>query len=747
MRSRQQIQSKLINHHISKSVLNSKYPVVRQYDQIDCGPAALLSVLKFWGGNSSLVHVRELANTDAQGSNMLGLVNAAKELGFEAVGASGDYEDLMQETMPCIAHVILENQLQHFVIIYKIDAKGVLIGDPAKGVYKLSKEKFIEIWRQRAVILLTPNGELFENKTPNWLHWVFAYFKKEESWLYQSIFLGILYTLFGLLVAVFVQWLVDRFIPERDTFKIIITGVFLLVLQLLRALAGYLRQRFLVELNRRVNINVNKDFLSHIFQLPLRFFDTRKKGDITARINDGIKIQQAVLRILGITIIDGLIIFGSFAFLFILAPTLGWIVLTTLPLYALILALAAKSFKAEQNEVMKSYAQVESFYFDSLNGINEILSYHVSSAFARLNKFFFEKFQQQTAKLGLTQARISLYAELAAGALVVGVLSFGAILVIQKSLLLGQMIAAYSLLANMLPAVNRLVEANILLQGASIAVQRLMDLLLVETEKNAGKLPFKLNESLIIKDIQFTWPKGQELLRGVNLAIPKGQITSLWGISGSGKSTLVKIVQRQYALSDGQIFADCRPIGDFELLSYRRNIAVVPQEVKIFNGTILENIQVGREGVDSNRILKRVEQLGLAAFLSRFEHGLLTLVGEEGRQLSGGEMQFLALIRALVESPAVLILDEGISAIDVEIEHFIFKVVRDYSKNHAVLLITHNLQTIIKTDTVYLLEDGVITQSGPPHELLRSHNRFKNLWNIQNNTTRELKFEGSANVI
>ena len=728
-------------------IINSKYPLVRQYDQIDCGPAALLSVLKFWGGDSSLVHVRELANTDAQGSNMLGLVNAAKQFGFEAVGASGDYEDLMKETMPCIAHVILENQLQHFVVIYKIDTKYVLIGDPAKGVYKLSKEKFIEIWRQKAVILLTPNDKLFKKKPPNWFHWIFAYFKKEESWLYQSIFLGILYTLFGLLVAVFVQWLIDRFIPERDTFKIIITGVFLLVLQLLRALAGYLRQRFLVELNRRVNINVNKDFLSHIFQLPLKFFDTRKKGDITARINDGIKIQQAVLRLLGITIIDGLIIFGSFAFLFILAPTLGWIVLATLPLYALILAFAAKSFKAEQNEVMKSYAQVESFYFDSLNGIIEILSYHVSSSFARLNKFFFEKFQQQTAKLGLTQARISLYAELAGGALVVGVLSFGAILVIQESLLLGQMIAAYSLLANMLPAVNRLVEANILLQGASIAVQRLMDLLLVETEKNTGKLPFKLNESLIIKDVQFTWPKGQELLRGVNLAIPKGQITSLWGISGSGKSTLVKIIQRQYALSDGQIFADCIPIGDFELQSYRRNIAVVPQEVKIFNGTILENIQVGREGVDSNRILKRVEQLGLAAFLSRFEHGLLTLVGEEGRQLSGGEMQILALIRALVESPAVLILDEGISAIDVEIEHFIFKVVRDYSKNQAVLLITHNLHTIIKTDTVYLLEDGIITQSGSPHELLRSHNRFKNLWNIQNNTVKKLKIEESANVI
>ncbi|MFQ5638465.1 MAG: cysteine peptidase family C39 domain-containing protein [bacterium] len=149
-----------------KKVFKSKYPVVRQYDQIDCGPAALLSILKFWGGDSSLVHVRELTKTDAQGSNMLGLVNAAKELGFAATGATSEYEDLMKERMPCIAHVVREDNLQHFVVIYKIDSEKVLIGDPGKGRYKLPKDRFLEIWKQQAVILLTPKTELLNNTPP-----------------------------------------------------------------------------------------------------------------------------------------------------------------------------------------------------------------------------------------------------------------------------------------------------------------------------------------------------------------------------------------------------------------------------------------------------------------------------------------------------------------------------------------------------------------------------------------------------
>ncbi|MCA9731686.1 MAG: peptidase domain-containing ABC transporter [Deferribacteres bacterium] len=708
-----------------------KYPVVRQYDQIDCGPAAVLSILKFYGGNSSIVHIRELTQTDASGSNMLGLVKAAKKLGFQAYGATGEYEDLMTEKMPCIAHVIIDKRLQHFVIVYKIDGKGVLIGDPGKGLVKLSKEQFLTIWQRKAIVLLKPGENLFKDTPPHWFKWIWNFFKEEESWLYQTLFLGIVATTLGLLVSVFVQWLIDRFIPEKDFYKIVLTGVFVLGLQSLKAGTAYLRQHFLVELSKRVNVNVNTDFLSHIFHLPISFFKTRKKGDITARINDTIKIQMALLNFFSVSIIDGLIIFGSFILLFFLAKPLAWLALVTLPFYAVLLYFATNKIKIQQNETMKSYAQVEAFYFDSLDGIEEILSFNTSPSFIKINRLIFENFQQKAAQLGLTQAGISFIAELTSGILIVAVLGFGATLVMNDTLLLGQMMASYSLLANMLPAINRLVGANISLQGASIAVQRLFDLLLVEKEHNHGEKAFSMNDAIHIKNLQFGWPKGIQLFNDLNMSIPKGKITSLWGKSGTGKSTLAQILQRKYTVEYGSIMVDDVPIQEINLCALRKNIAVISQNIKIFNGSILENIVVGREVNDMQDLQNRISEFGLDAFFSHFQFGLHTRIGEDGQQLSGGEKQIIGLVRALLDEPQVLIVDEGINAIDAEMEYLVFATLKAYSRQHAVLLISHNLRTLAKTDTLYLLENGQIAATGKPTELLKSSKRFQKLWQIQ----------------
>ena len=295
---------------------------MRQYDQSDCGPAALLSVLQYYKGNAGLVHLREICQTDSSGSTMLGMVKAAGKIGFKAHGASGEYEDLIDEKMPCIAHVVLPDGLQHFIVIYKIDGKGVFVGDPGRGKYKLKKEEFLKIWQQKAVVLLKPEKELLNAAVPHWLTWIYAYLKQQEVWISQTIFLGVMYPALGLITAVFIQWLIDSFIPEKNYEKIIYAGLFLLFLLILRAIIGYLRGKFLVILNKRVNLNVTGDFLAHLFRLPKYFFDTRRIGDITARINDSMQIHQAILLFTNATIIDGMIIVGSLAFMPIFLPLL-----------------------------------------------------------------------------------------------------------------------------------------------------------------------------------------------------------------------------------------------------------------------------------------------------------------------------------------------------------------------------------------------------------------------------------------
>ena len=713
-----------------QNLFKTKYPVVRQYDQIDCGPAALLSVLKYFGGNTNLVHMRELCETDALGASMLGLVKAAEKIGFRAIGASGEYEDLMNEDMPCVAHVVLENNLQHFIVIYQINSEKVLVGDPGKGRYYLTKKEFLEIWESKSVILFTQDKEILNAQVSHWLSWIFHYLKKQESWIYQSIFLGVLYTVFGLATAIFVQWLIDRFIPEKNIEKIIYTGIFLLLLLVLRAIVGYLRVRFLVILNKRVSLNITGDFFHHLFRLPKRFFDTRKTGDITARINDSLKIHQAILLFTNSTLIDGLIIIGSLCFMFFLSPFIATISLCALPIYGFILFSRTKTLKAQQREVMKNHALVESTYINSIQGFNEILSFNLAGTFTEMNMLFFRGFQDRIEKLGFTQNHLSFAAELSAALLTVSILTIGSLRVINGNILLGQLMASYSLLATILPSIMNLVAAYISLQGAHIAANRLMDLLLVEKEKNPSKMPFVLKEKLTIQNGAFAYPRGKPLFAGLNLTLEKGKLTSLWGPSGIGKSTLVQLIERKYALGEGQILLDNTPVNNFDLLDYRKNIGVVPQEIKIFNGTVMENILLGRDGLDPDQIIKKMNLLGLNGFIELFDNGAMTLLGEEGRKLSGGEKQLLALSRALFDQPDILIIDEGFSSIDINIESLIFQTIKDYAKTHIVFLISHDLDKILRTEYVYLLDkDGILEDGHPLHLLQNKQGYLTGLFN------------------
>lgn len=711
--------------------LAPRHPVVRQYDQIDCGPAALLSVLRSWGGNASLVKVRELAHTGPRGSTLLSLVNAAGALGFRARGARGEYDDLWREALPCIAHVVVGERLNHFVVVYRADERGVLLGDPGRGLVHATRAEFEQMWKTRAVALLEPGPGLVRAEVPHWSRWIAAYFRREETWLVQSLFLGVTYTLLALLTSVFVKWVIDRFIPQHDLVKIAFTGGALLVLQLLRAAAGYLRQRFLVELNQRVSMGMATDFLAHVFHLPASFFATRKTGDIMARINDSAKIQAAVLRILGGTVVDVLLILGSLGFLFAVAVPIGWLALGAVPVYAAILTLATRRIRREQGETVHAYAHVEAAYVDSLGGIESVRAFRAGDTFAQMVTRLYGTFQDRSLKLGYTQAVVGLQAELAGGVLVMGTLMMGAALVIRGQLQLGEMMAAYSLLAGMLPSTLRLVEANIGLQGASVAATRLMDLLLVERERGTGEAEFTMQHGIRLEGVEFSWSPLQPLLAGVDLELPRGRVTGLWGVSGAGKSTLVRVLERAYAPGAGRLALDGRDAAGVSLEAWRRNVVCVPESVKIFNGTLMDNVLMGRPLADPRDVIARIGALGLGPFFSRFPAGLFTLVGEDGHHLSSGERQVVGLVRALYDEPAVLVADEGMNAIDVNVAALIFGVLAAYAREHAVLVISHNLQTLMRVDHLYVLEAGRIVEEGAPGALRAAGGRFHGLWRTQ----------------
>ena len=190
----------------------ARYPVVRQYDRVDCGPARLLAVLRFHGGDAGLAPVRSLAGTDASGTSLLGLYRAAETLGFDARGVTGDYDALRAVKLPCIAHVVVDGG-PHYMVVYEAGEHDLRVADPARGLVQLTRTEFERIWEQRAVLLLEPGAQLRSTPPPHWFPWVLHHCRGAQGWLVQSVFLGLVYTALGLVTAFVVQRLVDDFIP------------------------------------------------------------------------------------------------------------------------------------------------------------------------------------------------------------------------------------------------------------------------------------------------------------------------------------------------------------------------------------------------------------------------------------------------------------------------------------------------------------------------------------------------------
>ena len=685
------------------------HPVVRQYDRVDCGPACLLSVLRSHGGETGLPRVRTLCSTDASGTTLLGLHRAALSLGFEARGASGDYDSLRKEKLPCIAHVVVEGA-QHYIVVYEARDARLKVGDPARGRLWLTREEFEEIWTQRAVLLLQPGPELLREHPPHWFQWVLGRIRHSHGWLVQSVFLGAIYTILGLATAVVVQRLIDEFIVLHDVSRILWAGGFLLVLHALRGLVGYLRQRFLVGLSRRASNAIASEFLDHLFKLPARYFDTRKRGDIIARLQDASRIQTAVLEILGSTTIDVLIAVLSMAAVFYFSPALGWIALPLLAPYALLAGSAARRIHHEHHAALGAYGRLHASYVDALEGIASIRTLGVGRAFSRLNQALFGRFQTRVERLGLTRAALGSGVEGVNGALLTTILTVGALLVATGDLGLGAMMAAYSLVAGTLPSLQRVVEGLFTFQGGGAAAQRLQDLLLTAPEGSNGKGPFEMRVELWLDDARFEWPSGEPVLNGASLVLRPGQITGLSGENGSGKTTLVHLLTRRYPLDAGSLRVDGVAASAIDLHAYRRQVAVVPEAVKIFHGTLGDNIALAAEELTRDELADRLRDLDVHPFMNRFNGGLATMLGEDGRRLSAGERQMIGLIRVLVYRPSVVIVDEGLNALDPQLYRTAIRALTAHASRGAVLLISHHPSVLTLADEKFRLEGGVITE-------------------------------------
>jgi ATP-binding cassette subfamily B protein len=721
------------SHRGVPSLKELKKQWIQQHDQSDCGVACLASVIRYFGGESTLEKLREKSGTTKSGTTLLGLYQAAPKFGLIAEPYEADIPNLEKQTDPCILHIVKENHLQHYVVCYGFDGDGFLISDPAEGVKKWSKNELKNVWRSKALLLLK-KGENFvtkdDTKREKW-RWVKNLAEEDIPILGVAAAVGLFIAVLGLSTAIFTQKLIDDFLPNEDTLKLFVGLGLLTFLLLARNGLSWIRQLFLIRQSRDFNNRMIQSFYGSLLRLPIPFFHNRKTGDLIARMNDTRRLQSTITYLVGDVIIDVLMVVAAAVFIMYYSILLGLFVLLSIPVFFLLTWRYHTPIRDGQQEVMKAHAINESNYVDTIQGIAAIKENNREPFFSNITKQVYGHFQNTIFDLGNVGIRFSFWADTANVLFIIGVFVWGSILVLNGEILLGALIAVVQMSGQLIPSANRLALTNLQIQEARVAFNRMYELTSLDPEYNLNDRQNELHElrfdSLDIRNLTFRFPGRSQLLKGISLQVEKGEMVGILGESGCGKTTILHILKRFYREESGDIIInDSKMLKEFPVQEWRNCIASVPQEIKIFNAPLIQNISLSdiSDGKKIEQVIKFCNETGLGQFFKTFPQGYATLLGEEGVNISGGQKQIVALARALYQQPQLLLLDEPTSAMDRETEQKVMGLLARLRDQMAVIMVTHRVQSIKHADRIYTLENGAITISDSPQNLVQYDNLF-----------------------
>lgn len=694
----------------------AKKSFVLQHDSSDCGVACLLSALHFFDGQDNLENLRKLSGTTAEGTTLLGLCHAAEKVGLVAVGYEAEPEQLKALDGLCILHLSLSGGVQHYVVCYGFDVlkQCFLIGDPAKGVEEWTEEKLMDCWK-KVLLTLAPEKGFVTTKMKNadQRNWFLKLLKDDLLILVISALLGIVIAVLGLSTALFTQKLVDEIIPENQLNRLYAGLTMLFLLLVARAAIVFLRQHFLLQQAKAFNERITGAFLSNLLYLPKLFFDTRKTGDLISRLNDTQRIQKSVAYLCGTCIIDLLVVISFAAYLFAYHYSLGLTALLAIPLMGLIAAHFKNIVVGQNMALMGAYAANESNYIDTIQGISEIKAAGKEEQFSARASTYFQSFQSKGFALGKTGNRFNLFMEAVATVIILAILAEVSYLGIHGLLKIGEMMAVLTIAISFIPSCTRLMLTSLQIQEAKVAFNRMYEFASAAPEEiNVALLKAEdwdeKVEELELKNISFRFAGRKQLLSNVNLYLNKGTITALLGESGCGKSTVLQIIQKFYQMESGEILVNNKHhLHHISTTAWRKLIGVVPQDIKIFNCSIVQNICLSELGPAYLKVIELCQLYGLGDYFDQFPQGLLTRVGEDGLNLSGGQKQIVGLMRALFKQPQVLLLDEPTASLDPKTEIFILNLLDRLKVEMCVLLITHKSSTAEIADALYMIHNGV----------------------------------------
>ncbi len=706
---------------------------IKQRDITDCGAACLASVAAYYDLHISVGKIRQYAGTDKQGTNLLGLIEAAEKLGLQAKGAKGPLESLSKIPLPAIVHLILKNGLQHYAVLYKCGKKNITVMDPADGkIITKKKSAFAKEWT--GVVLLLLPAETFkpgnQETTKALRFWQLT--KPHRSVMLEAIAGAIVYTILGLSMSVYLQKIIDFVLVNGNTRFLNLLSVAMLIILVFQLFTGAFKTLLGIQTGQQIDAKLILGYYKHLLQLPQRFFDTMRVGEIISRVNDAVKIRMFINDIALNMLVNVLIVLFSVAVMFVYYWKLAILMLAIVPVYLFIYAVSNRINKKWQRILMENSAELETQLVESVHAAGTIKRFGLEEyANDKTHKRFMVLLQSI-----YTSSKKNLYTgtvfEFITKLFTIVILWTGSYFVINRELSPGELLSFYSLLGYFTGPATSLIEANKHIQDALIAADRLFEIIDLETEISAGEKIQLTHE--MVGDIRFNnacFRYGTRLTVFENLQahITKGNTTGIVGESGTGKSTLLSLLQNLYPLTAGNITIGGIDIQCISNQSLRQLVSVVPQQIDLFAGTIAENIAIGDTEPDMERIIRLSQKLGINDFVEKLPATYNTILNEQGINLSGGQKQRIAIARALYRNPEILILDEATAALDPASEEKVQGTLQWFGQQgKTIIIIAHRLSTIKNCDNILVLKDGRITEQGNHNSLFEMKGEYYRLW-------------------
>ncbi len=708
---------------------------VKQRDITDCGAACLSSIAAYYKLHIPVSRIRQIAGTDKKGTNILGMVEAAKKMGFMAKGVRGEWESLFKIPKPSIAHIVVNKVLHHFVVIVATDSKHISIMDPADGnIHRLTHSEFKEKWTGVLVILMP--GEEFkpanEKKSTSLRLWQLL--KPNASVLLQALCGAVLFSVLGLSTAIYIGKLVDHVLPGGNMNLLNLLGLAMLAIILLRVVLNIFQWLFVLKTGQRIDASLILGYYRHLLKLPLSFFDNMRTGEIISRIGDAVKIRAFINDVSINLIVSILILIVSFALMFTYFWKLALVVLLIIPFYTIIYIVYDRLNKKVQRKVMERAADLESQLVESLGSAGTIKRFGIEEYAALKTELRFVDLLGVAYKSGLNNIFSSGSTSFVTQIFTLVLLWTGAGFVINNTITPGELLSFYAIIGYFTSPVSDIIGFNRSLQDALIASDRLFEIFDLESEEKEGLIEFlpELTDDITFSNVSFRYGTRVDVFDDLNLTIRKGEVTAIAGESGSGKTTLISLIQNLYPLQSGHIRIGQHDINRFTPKSLRTLTSVVPQKIDLFSGNVTDNIALDDFDPDMLRITEICNRLGMNDFIEQLPAGFNTYLGENGASLSGGQKQRIAIARALYRNPEILILDEATSSLDSLSESFVKNTIEYLrSTGKTTIVIAHRLSTISNADKVIVLDKGKVVQEGDFKALINTEGPLRRMWTQQ----------------